>query len=431
LKVVTSHPAKQVVVYSIAAQLHQRQLLANHIASVYYDPTKLRYRVWQSLPRIGPRIDYQLQKRSSPDLPANLVDDGPWVELVLAALAKAPVARRLLAIRPTYQITNWFHDRRAARWIRRHRSIDAVIAFQGAALNSLIAAKAIGATAVLMAMHPLDHHQIVAQEYARFGRTVSSKTPARLLKEIAVADHIVSASLSTTEALVSHGVPRGKIKEIPYGIDTDSYSSSNPETAVDPDYTRFLFVGKLSVHKGLHVLRDAFQRITNPNIKLTLVGRPVGEVERHILQFWKDPRVEVVAEVDSIRTAYARADVFVFPSLVEGFGMVTLEAMASGVPVIVTTRCASVVRDGIDGYVVEPGSADQLVEKMSLLAGAPATRKILGQNALERSREFTWNRFGDIFGDWLLQVTNTPSPTTETGADSLRGYNDEQVKNAF
>lgn len=405
IRVVTSHPANQVVVYSIAKQLMLQGCLIAHLASVYYDPKKLRYGLWQRIPGpIGRRIDRELRKRCSAGLPTTIVRDGPWIELGLAALSRTPCLRRPAQDHRLYRVIDWFHDHRAARWIRGESGIDVVIAFQGSALNTLMAARATKRTAVLMATHPLDHWHIVSSEYAQFGRHVSAETPRRFLQEVSTADYLVSASTSTTRALQACGVSIDRIKEIPYGIDTSSPTFWRT-TAISNRPTHFLFVGKLSLHKGLHVLRDAFQAITDADVRLTLVGRAVGEVERRLLREWRDPRVQVIEELDDITDAYSSADAFVFPSLVEGFGMVTLEAMAAGLPIIVTNRCNSVVRDGVDGYVVPAGSRQVLFDRMSRLAKFPAERIRLGQNAQQRSHEFTWERFGKALSEWLLEIT--------------------------
>jgi glycosyltransferase involved in cell wall biosynthesis len=414
MRVVTSHPGKQVVVYSMVGQLVKRNNLRAHLASVYYDPSKFRYAAWRYLPRTIRHFLYsQLGKRHSTELPAGLVLDGPWIELVLAAACRTPVLSGLLSGRAAYRCTNWFHDRRAAHWVRRQKDIDAIVAFQGAALKTLEAARAINATAVLVATHPIDHEEIVAKEYARYGIRMVETTTPHVLAEAAAADCILTASSYTTEALVRRGIPTDRIKEIPYGFDFDWTGGSNVRQ-IDHRPVRFLFVGKLSLHKGLRVLKEAFDAFPIQDVTLTLIGRPVGSVERELMNTWVDPRVRVVPEVTNIVDEYFNADVFVLPSLVEGFGMVTLEAMATGLPVIVTDRCSTVVRDNIDGYVVPAGSAAELRAKMIHLCSCPRERNRLGQNAMQRAREFTWNGFGDRFVGWLESVSGKSHSGTVT-----------------
>ena len=91
---------------------------------------------------------------------------------------------------------------------------------------------------------------------------------------------------------------------------------------------------------------------------------------------------------------FLRADVFVLPTLCEGFALAHLEAMACGVPVVTTPNCGSVVRDGVDGFIVPIRDAEALAEKIELLVTDRELRTRLGHNARERAREFTWDRYG-------------------------------------
>jgi glycosyltransferase involved in cell wall biosynthesis len=112
-----------------------------------------------------------------------------------------------------------------------------------------------------------------------------------------------------------------------------------------------------------------------------------------------------------IRVAYRDADVFVFPSLVEGFGMVTMEAMGSGLPVIVTEGSKAVVRDGTDGFVLEPGNVDALVESMTRLAEDASLRNTLGRHARQQAHLYTWDRFGTELTGWFESIVELYSRT--------------------
>jgi glycosyltransferase involved in cell wall biosynthesis len=84
----------------------------------------------------------------------------------------------------------------------------------------------------------------------------------------------------------------------------------------------------------------------------------------------------------------AQADVLVFPTLSDGFGLVQLEAMAQGLPVIATSACGEVVRDGWDGFVVPPGDVESLVEALRRLRREPDLYAAMSQAALGRATEF-------------------------------------------
>jgi glycosyltransferase involved in cell wall biosynthesis len=89
-------------------------------------------------------------------------------------------------------------------------------------------------------------------------------------------------------------------------------------------------------------------------------------------------------------------DVFVFPSLFEGFGLVLLEAMAMGLPIITTPHTAGpdLITDGAEGFIVPIRSSDGIAEKLDLLRREPARRAAMSESARARARKFTWEQYG-------------------------------------
>src|SRR5262249_8217957 len=123
---------------------------------------------------------------------------------------------------------------------------------------------------------------------------------------------------------------------------------------------RILFVGTLSQRKGIRYLLEAARRLRLPDAELVLAGRMVGsetafapyrDVFRHVTHV---PYHEVHA-------LYQDADVFVYPSLHEGSAFAVFEALASGLPVICTPNTGSVVRDGVEGFLVPVRDVDAIM----------------------------------------------------------------------
>lgn len=103
------------------------------------------------------------------------------------------------------------------------------------------------------------------------------------------------------------------------------------------------------------------------------------------------PNIEHIAYTKDIGEVYRRADLFVFPSLEEGGPMVTYEAMAHGIPPLVTAMGAgAVMRDGIDGIVLPDFDVDAWAAKMTEMAENREKRAEMGRNARQRAAEFTW-----------------------------------------
>ena len=98
---------------------------------------------------------------------------------------------------------------------------------------------------------------------------------------------------------------------------------------------------------------------------------------------------------DALAEIYHRADVFVLPSLHEGSALVTYEALASGVPVIATPNAGSVVRDGVEGFLVPVGEIDPLAERLFDVYRDPERRREMARAARRRAEEFSWPAYGE------------------------------------
>jgi glycosyltransferase involved in cell wall biosynthesis len=288
-------------------------------------------------------------------------------------------------------------------------------------------ARASGTLCVLN--YPLAHHRFtrryLEEEAARqpaFAETLNSHDwpewqERQLDAEIELADHILVGSNFACESFIAEGVPAQKLTVIPYGADTALFEP--PEQKVhDRNGLRLLFVGQIGQRKGISYLLEAARRTAAQGDSLTLVGQiqgsgralvPYRDGFRHVPHV---PRVE-------LREIYRQADVFVFPTLVEGMGIVVLEAMASGLPVITTPNGpGDIVRDGVDGFLVPPRDVDAIVERLERLRADPQLRQEMARNARIRAQEFTWDAYRKktvvALRGWLDGVqAQSPSPQAE------------------
>jgi glycosyltransferase involved in cell wall biosynthesis len=102
----------------------------------------------------------------------------------------------------------------------------------------------------------------------------------------------------------------------------------------------------------------------------------------------------------------ASADVFVFPSLFEGSAVVTYEALACGLPSVVSPSAGSVVRDGIEGFIVQPRDVDALAGRMERLGRDPALRARMARAARARAIEYDWPRYHSALAGVIDLVTD-------------------------
>jgi glycosyltransferase involved in cell wall biosynthesis len=212
----------------------------------------------------------------------------------------------------------------------------------------------------------------------------------RRLRDIALADVILVPSNHIAETLAAHGTSGRKIRVIPYAADCRRF---RPLAAKSPGPAcTFLFAGGITQRKGISYLLSAWARIRRPGWRLQLLG-PLPANSGSLVPMLD--QVELLGRVShaEMPARMAAADVFVFPSLFEGSAVVTYEALACGLPSVVTAQAGSVVRDGIDGFVVEPRDAVALAGRMEQLGNMPELRATMSAAARTRALEFDWPRY--------------------------------------
>jgi glycosyltransferase involved in cell wall biosynthesis len=279
----------------------------------------------------------------------------------------------------------------------------------GVGLHSAQRAKKQGSRVIcdMRAEHPDFQHGLLQVEYAQLGLKYDhpfSLVRDRLCEEYAVADYFIVPSSYARDTYVQFGIDPARMFVVPYGVDFEHFDrlpTADPGWAATSlhDGFRIIYVGQLCVRKGIHYLIEAFRALPRPDKELLLVG---GFSESHYQAYLEklvgdDPRIQFVGQVPktSLINYYQQSSVFVLPSLADSFGLVTLEAMACGLPVIVTENSGSseVVRSGVNGYVVPIRDVAALTEKLNLLASNPDLRRQMGLAAYAQARQFTWDRY--------------------------------------
>jgi glycosyltransferase involved in cell wall biosynthesis len=206
-------------------------------------------------------------------------------------------------------------------------------------------------------------------------------------------------NLCTSEATLGYLLREG-IKCVmlwPQGVDARRF---RPDRASEewrarlssgrPDDKILLFVGRLALEKNIGQLRAVLREV--PDARLAIVGD--GPARRALeKEFWGTPTVFTGLLVgDDLANAYASADLFVFPSTTETLGMVMIEGLASGLPVVAARSGAAheVVSEGKNGLLYEPGSDRELVAAVRHILGDEARRGALGREARAAVAERSW-----------------------------------------
>lgn len=227
----------------------------------------------------------------------------------------------------------------------------------------------------------------------------------RLCKETTMADHWIAASSFTRTTLMSAGVPEARIHIAPYGTDLQRFRPPDvPRQSARSRPLRLLFTGTVNQRKGIKYLLGALD-LLSVDVELTLVGRIVDDLS--LIRNRKNVRALSWVRAEELVAEYQAADLFVFPSVAEGFGHVILEAMACGLPVLSTTRTAAqdIIRNGREGYVVEPGRTNLLAEAITRFAEHPEEHQAMSRAARLRAEQFSWQRFRSRIAEIVRSVS--------------------------
>jgi glycosyltransferase involved in cell wall biosynthesis len=190
------------------------------------------------------------------------------------------------------------------------------------------------------------------------------------------------------------GLPAEKLVTIHYGLDAPPARPSErtpAQAGVPEDAPLVLAVGRLIAQKDHSTLLAAFARVreSHPNAMLAILGwGPLEQATKaRVEALGLDGSVLLPGRVEP-RDWLARADVFAHTSRWEGFGIVLLEAMQSGLPVVATSVSAipEIVVDGKTGYLTAPGDAGSIAHRISQLLADPALRQLLGDAGRARAR---------------------------------------------
>ncbi len=332
---------------------------------------------------------------------------------------------------------------------------DVFFGYSYASLEMLAAEKQRGVLTVLDQIDPgAAEFRLVAEEMARFPELAGPPPPfpaayyERNRREWELADRIIVNSRWSYDALVGEGVNPAKIEIIPLAYEAQSgergattgqrdnettrQKVSSPQSVVSGQWSvvsspqsvvssrsehtenrksemplRVLFLGQVNVRKGIHYLMAAARLLDqnlvaanarrlklegdHPPVQFDIVG-PIGISEAAVKSAPGNMTFHGPVSRDCAEQWYERSDVFVLPTLSDGFALTQIEAMAHGLPVIATPNCGEVVSDGVDGFIVPARDAGALAGAIGHYLAEPGLLESQRLAALEKSGQFTLDK---------------------------------------
>ena len=394
--------------YAIPSLLHQAGFVDLFYTDVCANHYFLRYasQIWPR--RHRPSSVDRLFARSVPGVPNHKIRCFPWFGV-----------RRFLATRRAVSPSDRFHQ-----YLRENQKFcqlvvkrgfgdaTAVYVFNGAGLEILREAKARGMAAYLEQTSPhLAHEEAILAEEREYWpgwefegapQEVWAPMAQREHEERKLADLVLCGSTFVRDSLQAEGEATNQCIVVPYGYQPAT-SSPLERTAPKHDLLRVLFVGTISLRKGIQYLMQAAKLLGSDRFAFRAVGpqRVSRDAVRAISEC-----VELVEEVSrsAVRHQYEWADVLVLPSLSEGSANVCYEALSAGVPVITTHNAGSIVRDGIDGFIVPIRDAESIAQHLQLLERERDRLYHYSTNAHQRSKAYGWSQYRERLLTAIEQV---------------------------
>jgi glycosyltransferase involved in cell wall biosynthesis len=370
--------------------------------------SKLARKLRRLVARSFPQLDAELTRRRIHTIPDHLIYSN-WEWEIWRTIAFR------LKLNPLIPDFFWERsekalDRRVSRIISKKEHL-AFLGTDYSCLGVLNCCKSKGIPSFLVYLSP--HHSALEEwvnpEYEKFPelktKAVSKlneyakKRDARRDEELALADFVITNSEFTSQSFIRVGVNSSKILTLPHGTSDVISDSDVPEPS---DIVKIMYAGPVSVRKGAHYLLNAWKSLEDDlrHAQLDVYGSI--NLPDELLRLYKNlKKITFHGSIprSTLKLKYRSSSVLVFPTLLDGFGMVVTEALSQGLPVITTPNAGAsdLIEDGKNGFIIPPKDPVALAEKLRWCINNSNTLYEMKFHALETARRHTWVNIRQMF----------------------------------
>lgn len=401
MKVIVAHPGKQHS-YKTAEALYKSDMLFQYMTTVY---DKRNWKILITKFLFPKSVVNKIKLRKSTILPDNLVTlKCTFLGLFLLFFYKLPINRKYRDF-----LFRYVHDQ-FGRYIAQYaikNGVDAVIMYdttcnecfkilkQCAPQIKRIQDVSIANRAFMKANYEKDIENIgdfrLKEEQINLWDPVIQK---RNLEELELTEYFIVASNMSKRSLIYSKINENRIYVVPYGVDFDKFPYKGETT--QSTKLHLIYVGQISFRKGLHHLLKLISTRFKDTCRLTIVG--FYNTSNTIYQEYKDKEnIKFVGFVDhkDLVDYYHSSDLFVFPTLGEGFGLVILEAMSSGLPCLVSDLAGGddAIDEGRNGFVFRAGDDADFAYKLQWFVNNRNKLSEMSEYSSLYVKKYTWDTY--------------------------------------
>lgn len=400
-KVIVAHPAKQHS-FKTATALDEQGILFEYITTVYDKPRSTTH-------FLNKLLKGKMKKKGQSRRCATLPDEKVRQFCEVWGLISILLPKIKLLSKYKYWWNNKLNDRfgrKVAKYAIKNK-VDAVISYDYHSLSlfSYLEKNAPHIKRILdvSIANRIFMREIFENDVKKTGQTDfysenldvwSLKNLDRVKKEIELTSYFIVPSEVVKKSILYSGIDENKIYTVPYGVNSNQFPYINKKRIHKP--LKLLYVGGIIYRKGIHHLLEIAEKLGPEVVEITLAGEYNTESKLYT-QGKKLSNIHFLGFVthDELFKQYRDSDFFVFPTLCEGYGLVVLEAMSCGMPVLCSDHAGGndAIIEGENGYVFPTGNAEALIELLLKIIKEPQCISTMSENARLTAENMTWEKY--------------------------------------
>ncbi len=403
IKIIVTHSGRQYV-HQVLTALVKYGFSFKFFTSFWYKPAHYLFNIIKLVPgRIRIKIEKQLKKRYFENIPAENIFQYPYFEIIREMgdiFLSSKYSEYLL----------FYRDRIHDRWVAKKitRKADILIGYEECSMHTFAKAKTLGIKTVLdLAQIHYNEIKEISEEFPVVGQIYENKNLRKKIdgikqKELELSDYIICLSSFAKQSLIKNGIPEKKIFIVNLGFDPFKFTPKINYS--QSGKLKLVFAGTLTKRKGIDVILKVLPEIED-FAEITLIG-PVSDA-KELLENSKAPvRHFAYLEQEKMNEVFMESDIFIFPSYLDSWAMVVIEAMACGLPVIITENTGA--KDAVErnGFIIQPGNANQLIEKITYFKNNRLEIERMGRISRKAAEAYTWENYHKSIHSIVEKISN-------------------------